>query len=51
MQANSGLIFAIQKCVFVMLRIAKLINEDASTTKLQPKWSYSGDAVKRLKIK
>lgn len=50
MQAIGGIIFAIQKCVFVMLRIAKIINEDASTTNLQPKWSYSGDAIKRIKI-
>lgn len=42
------IIFAIQRIVFAMLRVAKTINEDASTTNSQPKWSYSGDAPKRI---
>jgi hypothetical protein len=43
-----SIIFAIPGIVFVMLRIAKIINEDASTTNSQLKWSYSGDATKRI---
>ncbi len=43
-----SIIFAIQRIVFAMLRVAKIINEDASTAKSQPKWSYSGDAPKRI---
>lgn len=42
------IIFAIQRIVFVMLRMAKIINEDAATTNSLSKWSYSGDAPKRI---
>jgi hypothetical protein len=42
--------FAIQIILFVMMRIAEIISEGASTTNSQPKWSYSGDATRRLDI-